>query len=46
MKSRNVPAVVFSIGTREGFFWVPKEQFYRVTEGKDISKQTNKPFEV
>jgi hypothetical protein len=44
-KGRDIPALVFSIGVLQGFFWMPKDRFYGVTEEKDINKQTNKPFE-
>jgi hypothetical protein len=45
LKGRNIPAVVFSIGTREGLFWMPKERFYRLTKEKDIGKLTTTPFQ-
>ncbi len=45
LNGRNAPAVVFSIGILQGYFWMPRDRFYGVTEEKDINKQTNKPFE-
>jgi len=44
-KGRGVPAIVFSIGAREGFYWMPREEFYRVMKEIDPTKRTNKPFE-
>jgi hypothetical protein len=45
LKGMNVPAVVFTVGLRQPPCWLPKEQFYRVTEEiDDPTKQTPEPF--
>ena len=45
MKSRSVPAIVFSIGDRERFYWMPRQEFYRLTAEIDPTKRTSKPHE-
>lgn len=44
LKGRSVPAIVFSIGVREGFYWTPRQEFYRLTTAIDPTKRTSKPF--
>jgi hypothetical protein len=45
LKGRNVNAIVFSVGVREGFYWMPREEFHRLTTEVDPSKRTSRPFE-
>ncbi len=42
---RNVEAVLFTIGSSPGSFWMPKSEFVQSTEPHDIKKQTGTPFE-
>lgn len=44
LKGMNVPAIVFTVALRPSC-WMPKEQFYRVTEETDPSKKTSKPHQ-
>jgi hypothetical protein len=45
LKGMNVAAIVFTVGLRQPPCWMPKEQFYRVTEETDPSERTSKPHE-
>ncbi len=44
LKGVNVSAIVFTIGLRQPSCWLPKEQFFRVTEEIDPTARTSKPF--
>lgn len=45
LSGRNVEAVLFTIGSSPGWFWMPKTEFVQSTEPHDIKKQTGTPFE-
>jgi hypothetical protein len=45
LKGRNVEAVLFTIGSSPGWFWMPKTEFVKSTEPHDITKQTGIPFQ-
>jgi len=44
-KSKSVEAVLFTIGSSPGWFWMPKCEFVKFTEPHDIKKQTGIPFQ-
>jgi len=43
LKGRNVEAVLFTIGSSAGWFWMPKDEFVQSTEPHDIKTQTGIP---
>jgi hypothetical protein len=45
LKGRNVEAVLFTIGSSPGWFWMPKSEFVKSTEPHDIKKQTGIPHQ-
>lgn len=46
LKGRNVEAVLFTIGSSPGWFWMPKTEFVQSTEPHDIKSQTGTPHEL
>jgi hypothetical protein len=46
LKGRNVEAVLFTIGSSPGWFWMPKIEFVQSTEPHDIKSQTGTPHEL
>jgi hypothetical protein len=42
---RNVEAVLFTIGSSPGWFWMPKSEFVQSTEPIDIKTQTGIPYQ-
>jgi hypothetical protein len=42
---RNVEAVLFTIGSGPGWFWMPKTDFVQSTEPHDIKKQAGIPHQ-
>jgi hypothetical protein len=45
LNGRNVEAVLFTIGSSPGWFWMPKTEFVQSTEPHDIKKQTGIPHQ-
>jgi|SRR5208283_1179687 len=45
LNGRNVEAVLFTIGSSPGWFWMPKSEFVQSTEPHDVKKQTGVPFQ-
>jgi len=45
LNGRNVEAVLFTIGSSPGWFWMPKSEFVQSTEPHDIKTQTGIPFQ-
>jgi len=45
LNGRNVEAVLFTIGSSLGWFWMPKSEFVQSTEPHDIKKQTGIPHQ-
>jgi hypothetical protein len=45
LKGRSVPAIVFTVNDREGSYWMPRQEFYRLTAEIDPTKRTSKPHE-
>ena len=43
LKGRNVEAVLFTIGSSPGWFWMPKTEFVQSTEPHDIKSETSTP---
>jgi hypothetical protein len=46
LNRRNVEAVLFTIGSSPGWFWMPKSEFVQSTEPHDIKKQTGIPHQL
>jgi hypothetical protein len=46
LRGRNVEAVLFTIGSSPGWFWMPKTEFVESTEPHDIKSQTGTPHEL
>jgi hypothetical protein len=45
LKGRNVEAVLFTVGSSLGWFWMPKTEFVKSTGPHDIKNQTGIPFQ-
>jgi hypothetical protein len=45
LNGRNVEAVLFTIGSSPGWFWMPKSEFARSMEPHDIKKPTGIPHQ-
>jgi hypothetical protein len=45
LRGENVEVVLFTIGSSDGWFWMPKREFLQSTEPHDIKSQTGTPFQ-
>jgi hypothetical protein len=45
ISGREVEAVLFTIGTSPGWFWMPKSEFVQSTEPHDVKTQTGIPHQ-
>jgi hypothetical protein len=45
LKSKKVEVVLFTIGSSQGWFWMPKTEFVQSTEPHDIKTQTGIPHQ-